>query len=77
MGLIRHLDDFLNRVFCCDLCFDCDGFEAGFDSVYFEEASSVPRSSYGCFQKESMVKFAMLAFLANMTFSQKPTLAMK
>ena len=50
MGLIRHLDDFLNRVFCCDLCLDWDGFEARFDSVYFEEASSVPRSSYGCFQ---------------------------
>jgi len=26
---------------------------------------------------ESMVKFAILAFLANMTFSQNPTLAMK
>lgn len=27
--------------------------------------------------RESMVKLAMLAFLANMTFSQNPTLAMK
>ena len=51
VSLIRNLDDFLDRVFCCDLCFDCDGFEAGLDSVYFEEASSVPRSSYGCFQE--------------------------
>jgi hypothetical protein len=46
VSLIRNLDEFLDRVFCFDLCFDCNGFEAGFDSVDLEEAASVPCSSH-------------------------------
>ena len=49
VSLIRNHDDFLDRIFCCDLCFDCDRIEAGFDSVDLEEAASVPCSSHRCF----------------------------
>ena len=50
MGLICHFDNFLDIVSRRNFSFDRYGLEVGCDSVDVEEASSVPRSGYCCFE---------------------------